>query len=153
MTFFNHLSKCRGEGVAAFLEQNRNQRGTYFRKGRIFSFSLAINYRSLMLKLEMCIAQAHQPIKKCRFCMRACAADQAYRGLKCHIDGCSFVQTLRDRAMSIIIATTTENAEQIAALMPEGSEFEPSVSELWFKMRQCRKSTLSNPMRLRSASN
>ena len=35
---------------------------------------------------------------------------------------------LRDRVMSIINATTTENAEQIAALMPVGSEFEQPVS-------------------------
>ena len=55
--------------------------------------------------------------------MSACAADNAYRGLKVHFDGCSFVQTLRNRAMSIINATATENAEQIAALMPEGSIF------------------------------
>ena len=136
MTFFGHLSKCSGAGVAAFLEQNRNQRGTYIRKGRIVSLILIVTYRSLMSKLDLCIAQSQQPIKKCRFCMSACAADKAYCGLKLHFDGCSFVQTLRDRAMSIINSKSKEDAEQITALMAEGSEFEPSISELWFKMRQ-----------------
>ena len=128
MTFFRHLSKCSGAEVAAYLEQNRNQCGTYNNESRVYSFQNVINYRALIPKLDKCIAQAQQPITTCRFCKSACAADAAYRGLKVHIDNCSFVQMLRDRAMSIINAITTENAEQIAALMPEGSDFEQPVS-------------------------
>ena len=35
---------------------------------------------------------------------------------------------LRARVMSILSASATEDAEQIASLMPEGSEFEQPVS-------------------------
>ena len=128
MTFFRHLLKCSGEEVEAFLERNRHQRGDYIQDGRVFSFDNVIKYRSLVTKLKTCITQAQQPIERCRFCKSMCAASAAYRGLKAHIDSCSFVQTLRTRIMSIVNATTSEDAEQIAAFMPEGNEFEQPVN-------------------------
>ena len=125
---FSHLLRCNGEEVAEFLDRNRKQRATFIYNSRILSFELVIKYRSLIPVLKKCIDQRQLPIEICRFCKCVCAASAAYRGLKAHFDDCSFVQMLRDRAMSIINAITTENAEQIAALMPEGSDFEQPVS-------------------------
>ena len=127
MPFFRHLLTCSGEEVEAFLERNRNQSGTYNRDGRVYSFDNVIKYRLLLPKYNACIAQALQPIERCRFCKSVCAANAAYNGLKLHFDGCSFVKLLRERVMSILGASTTEDAEQIVALMPEGSEFEEPV--------------------------